>query len=433
MRRNAIPLYGTLLTILLASAGPLSASEPTFVRTVLSDSLAGAAFASAGDVDGDGLPEMVTSGFGKVSLSAIPPGTVVMHSRTKNGRWEESEIVPASAGIRFPNETLLEDVDGDGLVDVVVPGGFFLCPVTGINCGSLTWWQQQPGGGWRQHVVVAPGDPSFFHRVLLVDLDADGRRDLVTVAETAGSAQAVVFAGDDSEQRFSSVPVPLGIGGGSLPVVEDVDGDGDLDLVSAQFFQRDASFVWFEQVGPPGPLARFGSYVRHVISADLGGSIQVAYVRDLGGPGDHWWVGSNHTNTSSGPPGTAESALYRLIPGPDPRLPWSSTPITEGIVARPDTALGQQAGAPGVFGSGDLDADGDVDLVLSGDADPRVLWAENLGTGRFATHTVADGMGQAGGAVVTNPDGRGPQVLFTSYEHDLVALFRLAPGSRSRR
>ena len=432
MSRNVVPLCGSVVLALLATAGPSLGAGPDrdavdreARRTVLTDALEGAAFATAGDVIAGGSPEIVATGFGTVSLSAISPGTVEMWTRDRGGRWEQSEVVPASAGIRFPNEPLLTDVDGDGRTDVVVPGGFFLCPVTGVNCGSLTWWQQLPGPSWQQHVVVPPGDPSFFHRVVHVDLDGDGRRDLVTVGETAAGAQAVVFPGDDSPARFSSVPVPLGIGGGSLPVVEDVDGDGDLDLVSAQFFQRDGSFVWFEQVAAPSPFARFGTFVRHVISADLGGAIQVAYVKDLGGPGEHWWVGSNHTNTSSGPPGTAESALYRLVPGDDPRLPWTSTPITEGIVARPDGGIGQQAGAPGVFGSGDADGDGDVDLVLSGDADPRVLWAENLGGGEFATRTIADEMGQAGGAVVVDPDGRGPQVLFTSYEQDLVALFRL--------
>jgi hypothetical protein len=35
-------------------------------------------------------------------------------------------------------------------------------------------------------------------------------------------------------------------------------------------------------------------------------------------------------------------------------------------------------------------------------------------------------MGHAGGAVVTDTDGRGPQVLFTSYEQDVVRLYRLA-------
>jgi hypothetical protein len=396
--------------------------------TTVDPALDGAAFATAADVTGDSAPEIIASGFSAVTASAIAPGTVSLYRRLPGAVWSRTEVVPPSAGIRFPNEPLAADVDGDGRTDIVVPGGFFICPVTGSSCGSLTWWQQGADGTWTERVVVPPGSALFFHRAVLVDLDGDGLRDLVTVGETAAGAQALVFAGDTSPERFAKVPTVLGVGGGSLPVVEDVDADGDLDLVSGQFFQRDGSFVWFEQVAAPSPAARFGSFTRHLITAELGGTIQVALVRDLGGPGQDWWVGANHTNQTSGPPGTPAPGLYRLIPGPDPRLPWTVAPITTGIVARADTGLGQQAGAPGVFGSGDLDDDGDVDLVVSGDADPRVLWVENLGGGRFATRTVDDQMGQAGGAVVTDTDGRGPQVLFTSYERDVVRLYRLGPG-----
>ena len=426
MKWNVVPLSGSLVLAVLLLP-PATAAPGDVTVTTVDSALDGAAFATAADVDGDGSPEVVASGFGSVSASAISPGTVAVYTRTRSGTWSRRDVVPPQAGIRFPNEPLVTDVDGDGRVDVVVPGGFFICPVTGASCGSLTWWQQRPDGGWTERVIVPPGDVEFFHRAILVDLDRDGLRDLVTIAETAGGARTVVFAGDRSPERFATTPTTLAVGGGALPVVEDVDGDGDLDIVSPQFFHRDGSFVWFEQVAGPSPAARFGTFVRHLITAELGGAIQVALVRDLGGPGQHWWVGSNHTNQTSGPPGTAAPGLYRLVPGDDPRLPWRAVLLTSGIVARPDTALGQQAGAPGVFGSGDLDEDGDVDLVLSGDADPRVLWVDNLGGGRFATRTVADRMGQAGGAVVTDTDGRGAQVLFTSYEQDVVRLYRLAP------
>jgi hypothetical protein len=84
-------------------------------------------------------------------------------------------------------------------------------------------------------------------------------------------------------------------------------------------------------------------------------------------------------------------------------------------------------GAPGVFGTGDLDADGRTDVVLSGDGDPRVFWLRNLGQGAFETVTVADDRGQAGGAVVVDTDGdRRKEVLFNSYEANSVELYRLA-------
>jgi hypothetical protein len=86
---------------------------------------------------------------------------------------------------------------------------------------------------------------------------------------------------------------------------------------------------------------------------------------------------------------------------------------------------------PGVFGTGDVDGDGRIDVVLSGDGDPRLFWLRNLGGGQFQTVVVADERGQAGGAVLADTDGDGePEVLFTSYEAGTVELYRLRTGGR---
>jgi hypothetical protein len=258
---------------------------------------------------------------------------------------------------------------------------------------------------------VAPGAVEFYHRAELADLDGDGHRDLLTVAETPASATTVVFPG--TGKGFSTTPVPLAEGLGALPVVTDVDGDGDLDVASAQYFSRNGSFAWLERVSDAG----FGGYVKHVMVADLGGAIQLSKVPGVG------WVGTNHTNTTSGPPGTATSGVYLLTPGPDPRLPWSARLLSSGIASRPDTALGQQQGAPGVFGWGDVDGDGDTDLGVSGDGDRRLFLLRQTAPGRFRTEVVADQRGQAGGGQVVRGLGR-PALLFSSYDAGRVLLYR---------
>lgn len=404
------------------SAETVEPRDPGFQRQVVDGALPGAAFGVVADLNGRGRKELVVSGFGRIKGQSIPNGTVVSYRRARDGHWIRRTIVPRSAGILFPGEVLVDDIDGDGDQDVVVPGGFFICAVAARTCGSLTWWEQRPrmrhGRRWKQHTLVAPGAAAFYHRAILRDLDGDGIRDLLTVAETAGTAQVEVFAGTASGDRFETTPTVLSAGGGSLPILHDVDGDGDEDIVSGQYFDRSASFVWFERVAPPSPAARFGSWTRHVMVTGLGGVIQVAHVPGLG------LVGSNHTNTTSGPPGTAESGMYLLTPGTDPRLPWTTTLLSEGIVSRPDTAAGQQQGAPGVFGYGDVDGDGDTDLVVSGDGDPRLIWLERTGRRTFATSVVRPGFGQAGGAAVLDSDRDGrAEVFFTSYDDDSVNLF----------
>jgi hypothetical protein len=362
--------------------------------------LPGAAFSTLADLDGDGRQEVVATSFGTVAgFGPTGGGTVASYTRRGPG-WDRQDVVTPADGVQFPNEPTATDVDGDGLVDLVLPGGFFIC----TPCGSLSWWQQKPLGRWTRHDLVAVGNPAFFHKAEVVDLDGDGRRDLVTVAETAATATAVYFPGVAG--GFATTPTLLGEGLGSLPTVVDVDGDGDLDVASAQYFSRNGSFAWLENLGA-------GAFVKHLIAADLGGAIQLSQVPGIG------WVGTNHTNTTSGPPGTPESGVFLLTPGSDPRLPWSVRTISTGIVSRADSGAGQQQGAPGVFGWGDVDGDGDTDLGVSGDGDRHLYLLRQLAPGSFRTEVVADQRGQAGGGKVLSRS-----LLFSSYDAGLVALYR---------
>jgi hypothetical protein len=383
--------------LLLSLARPASAA--TGWREEVVGQLPGAAFSTLADLDGDGRPEVVANSFGTVTGFGPTAGGTVASYRRDGRRWLRTAVVTPADGIQFPNEPTLTDVDGDGRVDLVQPGGFFICGA----CGSLSWWRQEPGSRWTRHDLVPVGSPLFFHHAEVADLDGDGLRDLVTVGETATSATTMVFLG--VSDGFSTTPRVLGEGLGSLPVVTDVDGDGDLDIASAQYFSRNGSFAWLENVA--------GAFVKHVIAADLGGAIQLSLVPGIG------WVGTNHTNTTSGPPGTPASAVFLLTPGADPRLPWSVRPISSGITSRADSGGGQQQGAPGVFGWGDVDGDGDNDLAVSGDGDRHLYLLRQTSPGEFRTEVIADQRGQAGGGKVL-----GRSVLFSSYDAGLVALYK---------
>ncbi|MFD3807655.1 FG-GAP repeat domain-containing protein [Streptomyces sp. NPDC058619] len=163
-------------------------------------------------------------------------------------------LVAQSPWIPFPNEPALSDVDGDG--------------------------------------------------------DRDGRRDLVTVGESArpvtriegrppANARIQVFRGIGGPERFSSEPIDVAAGGGALlPVVEDIDSDGDLDLVSPQYFEPKAAYVWLERTAAPSPDHPMGTFARHVIDTTQGRAIALRPVRNLYGDGRTTWVGANHTNTA---------------------------------------------------------------------------------------------------------------------------------------
>ena len=252
-------------------------------------------------------------------------------------------------------------------------------------CGGLVWYEQTDGP-WVRHDVLGPNLGLFYHRVLFTDLDNDGIKDMIAVGENRPAEGA---SGDIAEAQILKGELPLGTFGapekfgnglGSLPELRDIDGDGDLDILSAEYFaKRGASFVWFERLneGAPGDV----NWRRNVIDKTLGPSIQVSMVDNLFGNGQSIAVGSNHSNTTQDEPEPWESGIYAYIPDVDIQAPWRRVKLSENIVSRP---IRNQA-APGIFGWGDVDLDGDIDLVVSGDGDSRLFVLQQTAPAVFKT------------------------------------------------
>lgn len=397
-------------------------SPVRFSRHTVAMTDAGPAFAAAADLDGDGRPELIVSMLGQAT--GYPPrlgqGRVVIYTRGATlDDWTARDLVPE---VRFPNRPLVTDVDGDGDLDIVVPSGFLLCPLFGLgDCGALRWYEHD-GSDWRAHTIVE-NSALFYHGVVLADLDRDGRKDLVTVGESRvmgapDRAETHLHRGSDDGDRFAKTPVVLSPGLGSFPAVADLDGDGDLDIASAEYFVPGESFAWLEQ-------QRDGSFLRHVIDNSSGPSIQLTLVDDLFGDGRRIAVGTNHVNTQSETPDAQPSTVLALWPGAAPTAPWNRAVLSDAIVSAPTGPGGGLADAPGTFGVGDIDGDGDRDLLVAGDGDPRVFWLEQVRPGHFATHVLEDTLTQAGGVLVVDLDGDGNnELLVTGYDANVVYVYK---------
>lgn len=411
-----------------------------FDSFVVDDSSIGPAFVTVADVvAGNDALEIVVSFFGSSewtgSLDGLLEGSAMMYTWTGPSLddWSAIEILPTQEGLRVPNAISAADIDGDGDMDLFVPSGFIMCVgIPGMgDCGALSWLEQTDGG-WNRHVIVEYGSELFYHHVELFDFDGDGLDDILTVGEhyLGGDGDAVVqvFYGTEGEDRFEPVAHDLVEGLGAIPRLWDLDADGDLDAFSAEYFHNDSvgvSFAWAEQIGGPTSENPAGDWVRHVIADDLGPSIQFSFVPDLFSDGQLRAVGANHTNTTSDPQAPeSQVVVFDPIPEDPTETPWPFTKISEGIVSRENPDLGKH-GAPGVFAHGDVNGDGLIDIVVSGDGDERVFVLLQVSTGEFETYVLAEEMGQAGVGEVADIDGDGVnEIVVSSYEQNRVVIYK---------
>lgn len=379
----------------------------------------GPAYTAAGDVDGDGLNDLVLASFGQQDGVSVPNGALTLLRGTGDpARWEPEPIFDADEGLKWPNDPTLHDLDGDGDLDVLVGLGFLTCqldPWT-ASCGGLLWFEQD--GGWIRHDLVPPGADLFYHRGVVADLDGDGLDDLFAVGESYAlplgsedAAEARLWRGVDGPEPFAAEPERLAEGLGSLPEAVDVDGDGDLDLLGAQYFAPAAAegtgYAWLEQ-GASG-------WALHAIDDDSGPAIQMAWAPELRADGVASALGSSHTNPDNGDPWPPALALY--TPGADPTAPWTREVIADGF----EVEAGAGAAAPGVFGRLDLDRDGDQDIALSGDGDPRVFLVFQDQDG-WRTEVLQEGLTNAAGLTPIDVDADGHEE-FTVIGYDANALF----------
>lgn len=405
---------------------------PTLWERIVIREIRSSAYVAVDDLDDDGNLDIVLSTLMEIGDPSPfpPPPTGAVHLFTRNGRglddWDEQIVLSTDAGLGFVNGPQIFDADGDGSLDIMLNTGFLA-----VADGSH---QYLPGPDFGAPVPfaeqTAPGSTWFWHETVQSDVDGDGDLDLVTTrtdyeggfTSPATWELALDWYRNDGGGTFVPFEFDTGHCGTHLKMY-DVDSDGDEDVVCVQFFGPPAepSIVWIEQAETPSEANGWvGQWTTHTVDATTGLGFDLHFL-DIDADGDDELVYSNHNNQNNPDLGGLPSGLYAFEIPADPASTdqWDRSTIDEGYeVTAPDMGNPASQGAPGLVGSGDIDGNGLLDLVTAGDGADGLFVIWQTEAGVFERRTIAVGS-MFGQAVVVDVDGDGLM--------EVVAAHHMAP------
>lgn len=181
-----------------------------------------------GDLDGDGIDEIVAASFS--SESGYESGRIVVFdSRTHAVRAISPGVADGGFGWTGIHDLQLRDLDGDGRLEILVATDYLYDGLieaysfSASNEFALVW----------TNATRPPGAP--FHSVDAADIDGDGDLEVLGGGgrEHTGAEGVFIYAYDVATQAEQWHTLQLGDYWSSVSdlAVADTDADGDLDLV----------------------------------------------------------------------------------------------------------------------------------------------------------------------------------------------------------
>ena len=240
----------------------------------------------------------------------------------------------------------------------------------------------------EQHVIVQ-SETNRPTSVYAADLDGDGDLDVLSASDV--DDKIAWYANDGSGQFGPQQVITTAVDYATCVYAADLDADGDLDVLSAS--SGDDKIAWYANDG----TGQFGP--QQVITTKADGAACV-YAADLDGDGD-----LDVLSASSG------------WAGEDDKIAWYENDTAPEF--SDEQVITTAADGANCVYAADLDGDGDLDVLSASSPDHKIAWYANDGTGHFGPqHVITREAAAAWRVYAADMDGDGDLDVLSSSEGD---------------
>jgi hypothetical protein len=271
--------------------------------------------------------------------------TIAWHENLGGGVFGPRQVI--TSGAIFAVCVYAADLDGDGDPDVLSASAW---------TSTIEWYENLGAGvfGPPQVIVTGVTGSTFVRSIHATDLDGDG--DVDVLSASAGDDKIAWYENLGGGTFGPQQVITTSADGAFCVYAADLDGDGDADVLSASY--GDDKIAWYENLGG----GAFGP--QQVISTAAHGA-RCVYAIDLDGDGDADVLSASED---------------------DDKIAWYEN--LGGGAFGPQQVITAAARSAMSVHAADLDGDGDADVLAAAYQDPRITWYENLGGGVFGSKNV---------------------------------------------
>ena len=233
----------------------------------------------------------------------------------------------------------MADIDNDGDMDIVSGSA-------GDN--TIAWYENDGASDPSWSAVDIATNAQGVRCVFVADIDNDGDMDIVSA--NYGNDKVVWYENNNGDgSSWSAANIDTGVNNPQGVFVADIDNDGDMDVVSAS--AGDDMIAWYENDNGDG-----SSWTGAQIDDDALAARSV-FAADMDNDGDMDIVSASQNDNT---------------------IAWYENNNGDGSSWSAENIATNANGAKNVFVA-DMDNDGDLDIVSASSGDNTIAWYENDG------------------------------------------------------